>query len=158
MDKALIHFVIGSSPIMMIFPYMLLYHSYHDLTPDEQDSVSIHLETILMTLPLLYGVTFAICFQVFTFIPERTQNGLHPRFILSGGLAAGLVSLIYHYCFRIHTQWLKCDFPHLFHIGVVLFYIMVYYSLGEWIRSQILYGPQPKRGVGVGVGVASPSP
>ena len=54
-----------------------------------------------------------------------------------------LISLILHYIFHVQDRWLKMESPEICHLLTPIFYFVLFYTLGVWMRQQILYGPAP---------------
>ena len=54
------------------------------------------------------------------------------------------MSLLLQFVFHIHEDWLGLENPMLFHIGVGIFYLVLFYTIGQWVRGQLLYGPVKK--------------
>ncbi len=144
MNDAIVHFVIGSSPIITIFPYFMLYNAHNRLTDEERKSSRISFQTLCVALPILYGMIFAILYSCCGFIPRKTGNSTYTRFIICGSLTSLLVSLLLHYLFHIHQEWFGIENPNLYHIGTFVFYLVLFYTIGQWLRAQLLYGPPAK--------------
>lgn len=140
MNDAIVHFVLGSSPVITIFPFVMLYTAYNNLTPDERENSRISLSTLCITLPFMYGIIFAMLYNVLSIIPRKTKD-TYTRFVVCGALTALIISLILHYVFQIHTDWLKLENPTIYHIGIFVFYLAVFFTIGQWVRAQVLYGP-----------------
>jgi len=140
MNNAIVHFVIGSTPLVTFFIYFILYIVYHRLSDDEKEESKIQFSTLVMILPPLYGILFALLYFFLGMVPEKNKD-IHTRFILAGALSATIVSLILDYVYNIYAHWFHIDNTGLIHIGTFIFYFLFYYTIGEWLRTQILYGP-----------------
>lgn len=146
MNDAIVHFVLGSSPIITIFPFLCLANAYEDLTVEEKEESKISPTTLFIVLPILYGVLFAIIYNLLEIIPRKIRND-YMRFVVCGALAASLVSVILHYALNIYHHWFKIENPLMFHVGVFIFYLGVFYTVGQWVRAQVLYGPPKPKSV-----------
>ena len=142
MNDAIVHFVIGSSPIITIFPYFMLYNAHNRLPEDDKDECKISFSTLCLGLPFVYGLLFAMLYNCCSFIPRKTKN-TYTRFIVCGALSSMMVSILLHYIFHIHEDWFHVENPSMVHVGTLVFYLVLYYTIGQWVRAQILYGPTP---------------
>ena len=149
-DEDLLHFLIGSSIFITIYPFVYLSYAYNKLSEEEIKHLRVRLEAIFVALPFLFGILFAITYRLITFIPRVTNGGLYLRFVVAGALTSLFISLIAHYGFNIQTEWLHMENPNASHIVVPVFYFILFYTIGLWIRAMIRYGtakppkPQPK--------------
>lgn len=141
LNEELVHFVIGSSMFIVIYPLIYFYYTYSKMTELEKHALSISLESLLLFLPIVYGVLFALLYSVLSIIP-RKYDTFYIRFSVCGALAAVCVSLVLHYGFNVYEEWLECDSPEMCHVGVFSFYLILYLTIGTWLRTQLLYGPQ----------------
>jgi drug/metabolite transporter (DMT)-like permease len=143
MNDAIVHFTIGSSPIVTIFPFMILYSAYGKLTEDEKDESKLSFASLAVGLPIASGIVFALLYNSLGgIIPRKVQNKLYLRFVVCGALTTVVLSLVLHYVFHIHEDWLEIQNPLFSHILVLLFYLLLYFTIGQWLRGQLLYGPQ----------------
>jgi hypothetical protein len=140
MNDAIVHFVIGSSPIVTIFPYFVVYNAWNKLTPDEKKQTKFSFEDVCVVIPILFGVSFALSYYFLQIIPRKTKD-IYTRYVVCGAIAGVIVSLVCHYVFRIQTEWMGLESPNSSHIIVGIFYLALFYTIGQWLRSQILYGP-----------------
>ncbi len=146
MNDAIVHFVIGSSPIVTIFPYFVVYNAWNKLTPDEKSQTKFSFEDVCAVIPILSGFFFAISYYFLQIIPRKTKD-VYTRYVICGAIGGIVVSLACHYVFRIQTEWMGLENPNSSHIIVGIFYLALFYTVGQWLRSQILYGPsQPSSG------------
>lgn len=142
MNDAIVHFTIGSSPLITIFPFMILYNAYAKLTDEEKEDSKLSFAGLAVMLPIASGVVFAILYNVLGgLIPRKVQNKLYLRFVICGALSTFVMSLILHYVFHIQEDWLDVQNPTMFHLLVLAFYLILYYTIGQWLRYQLLYGP-----------------
>jgi hypothetical protein len=140
MNDAIVHFVIGSSPILTLFPYIGLYSSFHQLPDNVQDLEWARFQRASILLPLLSGTFFAILYSTLSIIPRKTKE-VYTRFIVCGALAMTFVSIVYDYVFQIQSEWMHLENTIPFHVLVFIFYLVTYYTVGQWLRGQLLYGP-----------------
>lgn len=140
MNDAIVHFTLGTCPIITLPPFITLIHAYGNLTVEEKENSFISLPTLLVSLPILVGIFLSIIYSLLGFIPRKTSDNTYLRFVLSGGLTALFMSLIFHYCFNIYEDWFDVENPNIIHICVFISYILYFYTIGQWIRYQVLYG------------------
>jgi len=145
MNDAIVHFVIGSSPIVTIFPCFVVYNAWIKLTPDEKAQTKFSFEDVCVIIPIVFGVSFALSYYFLQIIPRKTKD-IYTRYVVCGAIAGVIVSLVCHYVFRIQTEWMGLENPNSSHIIVGVFYLALFYSVGQWLRSQILYGPTSSSG------------
>lgn len=143
MNDAIVHFTIGTCPVITIFPFFILYNVHNRMTDEERENCKISFNTLCLGLPIAYGIIFAMVYSCLSVIPRKTKN-TYTRFVVCGALSSLLISLILHYVFHIHDEWLNIQNPSMAHIGIFIFYLIAFYTIGQWLRSQILYGPSPK--------------
>jgi hypothetical protein len=144
MNDEIIHFIIGSSLFITIYPYFYLLYIYQYIPDKEKSKHVISLSSLLFLLPVMFGLFLAIVYKITEpIIPRKTNQGIYLRFIVSGSISSLIVSLICHYVFHIQDTWLRMENPESSHIIIPIFYFVVFYTVGVWIRGQILYGPQP---------------
>lgn len=141
MNDAIVHFAIGSCPLITIYPYFILYQSYNRLSEEEKSNVNVSFSTLCITLPILYGILFAVVYHLSSFIPRKVNNSIYLRFVVTGALSSMLVSIFLDYVFNVHRQCLHIDNTMMYHIIVFVFYLVLYYTIGQWFRAQLLYGP-----------------
>jgi hypothetical protein len=141
MKDELLHFTIGSSVFIMIYPLVLLYNAHKHMSQEEIDNTTygLSLEMIIFGLPIAFGLLFAFLYKFLTIIPRKYEE-IYVRFILTGVLTAVTLSLILDYVFDVPHQWLHIDNTLGFHLGVMVFYFVVFYVIGVWLRTQIIYG------------------
>lgn len=125
------------------------------MSEDEKLSLSISLETLLFFLPIVYGILFAVVYRTLSIIPRKYET-FYIRFAICGALAAVLCSLVLHYGFNFYDEWVECDTPEMCHIAVFAFYLVLYITVGTWLRTQLLYGPQAPSSSSVSGGSTSP--
>lgn len=136
------YFIIGSSPFIVLYPCIYLYHAYSRLTQEEKDDSTISVETLLILLPLLFGGGLVLFNKLLApIIPRKIHDSYYPRFIFAGVLTSFVLSIIFQYIFHIQDTWLHMSNPELSHIIVPVFYLVVFSTLGIWMRAHILYGP-----------------
>lgn len=144
-DDHFVHFVIGSSPFITIYPIIFLYFSYKNLTNVEKDNLKISFETLSVILPVLSGLVFASVFYFLEhfvpIIPRKIQN-TYFRFIVAGTISSTLISILLHYGLNIQDKWLKMDEPISSHVMISVFYTFIFSTIGVWLRNRVLYGPQ----------------
>lgn len=147
MNDAIVHFTIGSSPLVTIFPFMIMYSAYSKLSDEEKEDSKISFAGLAVLLPIASGVVFAILYNMLgSIIPRKVQNKLYLRFVICGALSTFVLSLLLHSVFHIHEDWLGVSNPLMFHFLVLGFYLILYYTIGQWLRHQLLYGPaQPSK-------------
>jgi O-antigen/teichoic acid export membrane protein len=138
-NDAIVHFVIGSSFFITIFPYLILFFAYKKLTPEEQKESKISLETMCLLLPFFFGISFAVSYRCLKIIP-RKNGETYTRFIVCGGISAFIVSLIFDFVLNIQQGWLHMENTTMCHILIPIFYIIVFYTIGIWIRSHLIHG------------------
>ena len=140
MNDAIVHLTIGSSPLMTAIPTALLVRAWRSKTPEERAGLRVSLGEVLVGLPLAYGVVCALAYWLLGAIPRKVQ-GSYVRFYVTAGLSAAVVSLAAESLFGLHSEWLQVEDPFLVHAGVGLFFVAMYYSVGQWLRHHLLYGP-----------------
>jgi hypothetical protein len=140
MNDAVVHFVIGSCPLITIFPYFVIANAHNRMSDEEKDDAKISFNTLCCLLPFTYGIVFAMVYSCLGLVPRKTKN-IYTRFVVSGAITSVIISLLLHYVYHIHDEWLELQNPNFCHILVGLFYLVFFYTVGQWIRSQILYGP-----------------
>lgn len=140
MNDAIVHFVLGASPVVMLYPYLVLHSAHRNMSEEERQKTRISVDTLFFVLPIVYGLLFSMLYNCCGFIP-RKMGDTYFRFIMCGALASLGTSLLLHYLFRIHTDWIKTTSPMACHAAVFVFYLIVYYTIGQWLRAQVLYGP-----------------
>ena len=144
MNDAIVHFVIGSSPIITVFPFFILYNAHNRLSEEDKENCKISFNTLCMVIPFLYGTVFAVLYAALSAIIPRKIKNIYSRFIICGALSAMIISLIMDHILHIHTDWLNIENTNMYHVCTFIFYLILYYTVGQWLRSQILYGPTPK--------------
>ncbi len=142
MNDAIVHFTLGSTPIVSIFPLIVLSNAYSRMSDDEKEGSQLTIQTLCIALPVMYGLFFATLYSCLGIIPRKIQT-TYVRFIVCGALASLCIGLILDYVFHVHEDWLHISNTYIFHIGTFLFYLCLFYTIGQWLRSQILYGPTP---------------
>jgi hypothetical protein len=156
-NMQIIHFIIASSPFILIYPYIYLYHSYSQLSEIEKSESVISFEILALLLPLLAGGGFALTYEMLTPIVPRKIKNTYFRYIISGIVTSLLISLIFHYGFHIQDKWIKMSTPETSHLLVPLFYTIIFYTLGVWLRSHILYGSSPSNVIAPKMAYSMPS-
>lgn len=156
-NDAIVHFIIGASPVVTIFVYIILLHNYYTLTQEEKDEIGSDLVLLFFLLPVLYGIIMAILYICLGSIPRKTSNGIYLRFIISGALASVVVSLLCHYCSTSYNALMKIEDVAMFHVLVFVFYIVFFYTVGQWLRAQLIYGPTPTKSSSSGGSMAHSS-
>lgn len=144
MNDAIVHFTIGSSPIITIFPFLVLYNAYSNLSEEEKTDSRISFTAIVAFLPIVSGIMLAITYKILEkLVTRKTSQGIYLRFVVSGAISALVISLILDYGLHIYQDWLDMDNNTImFHATVLIFYLILYYTIGQWLRAQLLYGPQ----------------
>lgn len=141
----IIYFIIGSSPFIVIYPWIYLYNAYSKLRPDEKEHSVISFETLAVLLPIFFGIGVIFFNRILeNIVPRKLEirnTAYYPRFIISGTITSLTISLLLHYGFHIQDRWLHMDNPHVSHLIIPLFYFIVFATLGIWLRAHILYGP-----------------
>lgn len=138
-----VHFVLGSSVFVSIFPLMALYSGYHNLTQSQKENSPISFEVLAITLPITYGILTAISYKLLSFVPRKIQDSIYLRYVVAGVVPCIIINAGLQYL-GIHTDWVQMDNPVLSYLLVPIFYFMFFYTFGQWLRAQILYGPTPK--------------
>lgn len=141
MNDAIVHFTLGTSPLLFLVPYFMIGNAYSQLTEDEKEDSMISFTTLVIGLPIVFGLVFALVYNYLGFIPRKQSKQLYLRFVFSGALAALLVSLLLHYVFHIQDDWMQVENTAMFHGAVFIGYLVYFYTVGQWIRYQVLYGP-----------------
>lgn len=141
-DEEIVHYVIASSIFITIYPFIFIYTGYQNLTPLEKEEYSKTFTGLVFALPILFGVLFALGYRLLGFVP-RKYNNIYIRYIVAGATTGFLVSLILHYVFHIQDRWLKMENPEASHLLAPIFYFILFYTFGVWVRAQILYGSAP---------------
>lgn len=139
-DEELVHYTIASTIFITMYPYIFIYCGYQNLTPDEKVEYQGQYARLMFMLPILFGLIFALSYKCMVFIPRKVKN-IYIRFITAGAWTGFLISLILHYIFHIQDRWLKMETPEICHLLTPIFYFILFYTLGIWMRQQILYGP-----------------
>ena len=155
LNEEIVHFVIGTSAFILIYPSIYFYYTYSKMSEDEKLSLSISLHSLLFFSPIIYGILFAVLYRTLSIIPRKYET-FYIRFAICGALAAVLCSLVLHYGFNFYDEWVECDTPEMCHIAVFAFYLVLYITVGTWLRTQLLYGPQAPSSSSVSGGSTSP--
>lgn len=137
-NDAIVHFVIGSSPIMSIFPFLILYDTYNRLPESERP---VQLSTLFLVIPLIYGLLFAFTYALLYGIIPRKIRDTYFEFVFCGALSAFLTSIIVDMTWHIYGTVFQEDEPFKYHFAIFAFYFLLYFTFGQWIRAQILFGP-----------------
>lgn len=145
MNEAVVHFTLSTCPLITIFPFVLLTQAYNNLSEEEKENTKVSLTSLLIGLPILFGILHAILYLGMGFVPRKTSEGIYLRFIVSGSITALIISLIMHYIFNIYNEWFEIENINMMHIFVFIFYLIYFYTIGQWIRYQVLYGPPLKK-------------
>lgn len=140
MYEDIVHFIIGSSILILVYPMLYLYNAYNQLTEEEKLSLRISYSTWMLIFPLMSGFIFACMYRCLYMVP-RKYNNFYIRFIISGVVTSLILSLLCHYVFHIQDVWLKLEHPESSHVFVPIFYAIVFMTIGVWLRALILYGP-----------------
>jgi len=140
MYEDIVHFIIGSSVMILIFPMLYLHGAYNRLSEEERATLHVSYPTLVLILPILSGFIFACTYRCLSMIP-RKYNNIYIRFITTGIMTSLILSLMFHYVFHIQDKWLKMENPVSCHLFVPLFYAIVFWTIGIWVRALILYGP-----------------
>jgi len=139
-----VYFIIGTSPFIIIYPWLYLYHAYSKLSLHEKDESVISFETLTLLLPLLFGFGIPLMNRLLELLVPRKieflNRYIYLRYIVAGTLTSLLISLLFHYVFHIQDKWLRLENPNISHIIVTVFYFIVFIFIGSWLRSHILYG------------------
>lgn len=141
LNEELVHFVLTSSFFIIIYPLLFLYHAYNHLTDEEKKESKINFEQIAIFLPIVFGVIFAIIYNITSSIIPRKYKDIYVRYIASGVITSIIINFIFQYGFGIHDIWLKLENPNITYVLVPLFYFIVFFTIGVWLRQQVLYGP-----------------
>jgi len=141
-DEELVHYTIASTLFITLYPYIFIYCGYQNLTPDEKEIYQNQFCLLMFLLPVLFGIIFALSYRCMGFIPRKVKD-IYIRFIVAGAWTGFLISLILHYIFHVQDRWLKMESPEICHLLTPIFYFILFYTLGVWMRQQILYGPSP---------------
>lgn len=144
-NDAIVHFIIGSSPVITIFIYTIMLHNYYTLTLEEKQEVESDLVLLLFLIPILYGFSMAMLYICLGVIPRKTSNSIYLRFIMSGALSSVIVSLLCFYFIPSYSILMRIDDVSMFHVFVFVFYLVLFYTIGQWIRAQLIYGPTPSK-------------
>jgi len=140
-DEELVHYTIASTIFITLYPYIFIYCGYQNLTPEEKELYQTQFTRLMFLLPIMFGMIFALSYKCMGFIPRKVKN-IYIRFIVAGAWTGFLISLILHYIFHVQDRWLKMESPEICHVLTPIFYFILFYTLGVWMRQQILYGPQ----------------
>lgn len=140
LNDALVHMTIAASPLMSIYPCIYIYNCERELSEYAKSQLQISCETLMITLPLAFGILFALLYNLLTIVP-RKYNDVYFRFIFSGALAAALLSVMLQW-FNVQKDMMHIEDPMTCHISVFIFYLFVFTVFGSWYRKQILYGPK----------------
>lgn len=143
MNDAIVHFTLGSSPVLCLFPLLILYGAYNKLTDEEKENSRVSFSVLALVLPIIYGILFAMLYSVGGFIPRKTPGAVYLRYVLCGAIATSLVSMLLEYVFKVYDEWFGIENAFHIHVGVGLVFLVIMYTIGQWIRKQVLYGPTP---------------
>jgi hypothetical protein len=135
-----VHFVLGSSIFVSIFPLIVLYTGYNNLTQAQKDESPISFEILAIALPIVYGILTAISYKLLSLVPRKIQDSIYLRYVIAGTVPSIIINFGLQYL-GIHRDWLQMENPSLSYILVPLFYFIYFFTFGQWIRSQLLYGP-----------------
>ncbi len=143
MNDIVTHFTLGTCPFIFLVPYALIGHAYYQLSEEEKEDATISFTTLVIALPIVFGIIFAVFYNYFKFIPRKTSSSVYLRFVMCGALTAVAVSLLLHYVFHIQDEWMGYENTNMFHGAVFILYFIYFYTIGQWIRYKVLYGPAP---------------
>lgn len=141
LNDLIVTFTLTASPITSVIPLGILYHVYSTLTPSELKNVpSLHILTWLT--PTLLGAFHAILYVLLeNVIPRKVNNTIYLRYIVTGALAVLAVASVYHAWFDIFVGVMKYENPMMCLASVFVAGLVFFYTIGSWVRYQILYGP-----------------
>jgi hypothetical protein len=134
MNENLMHFLIGSSVFITIYPMCYLYNLQQQLTEEEKLQVKIPIPLLIMLLPLTFGLLNVCIYQLLELIPRKLGD-IYFRFCVGGAVSALILTIFLQFIIgNLHSN------IYFFSTLVVVFYGAVYFSIGVWLRTQIIYG------------------
>lgn len=142
-NDLIVTFTLTSSPITSIIPLGILYNAYNALTPAELKSVP-SFSVLACITPVLFGVFHATMYVMLeNVIPRKVNNNVYLRYIVTGALAAVAIAAVYHAWFNVFVGVMKYENPMVCIASVFVGGLVFFYTIGSWIRYQVLYGPAP---------------
>lgn len=142
-NDMIVHFVLGSCPVITFIPVAILCSQLHILTPRDRERCIVSPEWIIAVSPLVVGALFAVLYYHAGIVPRKLY-GQYCRFVLCGAIASTLLTVLIRILLG-DTFDVLCggSIPWAWHGGAFLFYIIYFAMVGQWMRYQVLYGPQP---------------
>ena len=142
MNDAIVHFTIGSSLFMTIYPCLFLHYGSSQADPRDLETSLVSPPMLMYCTPVIFGALFAFMYAYMGFVP-RKYNDFYVRYVVAATAASFVMSILYHYVLHVQDRWFGMEHPEMSHIVVPLFYAGLFSTIGLWLRSQILYGPSP---------------
>jgi hypothetical protein len=121
-------FVITSSIVFTIFPVLYLNNAYKQMTEYERDQLSLSFPSMMILLPILFGVTFTLIYANFSsMLPLSVQSF---KFFIIGAVSGAVVAVILNYGFNVSEQWLKRSRSLQSTLYMGVFYGVLLYVIG----------------------------
>ena len=133
MNEDLMHFLISSSPLMYCILLVLLIFDYEDL----QKHINLGL---LAGLPFFMGFLHFILYRLLYFVPRKHGDTFYTRFIISGVVAASIITLIFIAIGVFDKYSKEKDILFIIWVASAIIHTILYISIGIWLRTQIVYG------------------
>lgn len=149
LNEEVVHFTIASCVILTIFPMIYFTYLYEQLLPTDKERLKFSCSMFNLLFPITYGVVFAIMYRILFFIPRKfpenadSYSATYVRFVISGAVAIVLISVVVDYFYDVYNI-LNIDAINA-HSVLFVYYLFLFYTIGSWLRMQILYGPAPKK-------------
>lgn len=149
LNEEVVHFTIASCVILTIFPMIYFTYLYEQLLPTQKEQIKFSCSMFNLLFPITYGIVFAIMYRILFFIPRKfpenadSYSATYVRFVFSGAFAILIISFVVDYFYNIYSI-LEMDAINA-HAVLFVYYLFLFYTIGSWLRLQILYGPAPKK-------------
>lgn len=130
-------FITSSSVFFTMLPILYLNNAYDQLTSLEKQNLRVSLTSLLIMVPLIYGITFA---SIYIFLKDKLPLSLHKYiFLIVGGLGGFMLSLIFT-LLKIPEQWLSETSLFSFITLTTGFYALLFYISGHILFDDFKHG------------------
>jgi len=124
-------FLIGAS--VSIFPAIYLSASYNKLTCEQTKAMKIKYATLLIILPLMYGLVYT----VLSVALEKVVKQPLLRLFVIGAIAGEIYSLVGHFGLRIPETLLLTKNPNVVHIVAPVVYSVIYGTYVYFLEKNV---------------------
>ena len=124
-------FLVGSS--VSIFPLVYLGLSYNKLDCNQTNQMKINYATLVMYLPIMYGLVYTII----SISLEKVIKNQQTRLFVIGAIAGELYSLIGHFGLKIPETLLISKNPNMVHVIAPVTYSLIYGIFVHWLEKNI---------------------